>query len=90
MKTARGVRCVLGALAVAGAAACNSGPCPSTVNTEVFPLVLPDGGDAGADGGCMAACSAAFQNSLGWTSCAFTTEDGGAAVSCTGPIETCP
>jgi hypothetical protein len=76
------------ALAVVGVVACNAGPCPSTVNTVVFPL--PDAGDVSEDGGCQAACTTEMKNSLGWTSCSFTTQDGGKAVSCTGPIEMCP
>jgi hypothetical protein len=72
-------------LAIAGIVACNT--CPSTVNTLVY-VLAPN--DADEDGGCLAACTAALNNSLGRTSCSFTTQDGGRAVSRTGPVETCP
>jgi hypothetical protein len=55
------------------------GPCP--VETQV--ALLPDGGIG--DGGCQPACQALEPFIFfGLQSCAFTTLDGGAAVSCTG------
>ncbi|MGO8998087.1 MAG: hypothetical protein ACLQVI_32610 [Polyangiaceae bacterium] len=77
-------------LAVAVVTGCNAGPCPSSVNTLTFSLALSDGGTESEDGGCLETCNARMENSLGWTSCAFTQGDAGKEVSCTGPIETCP